>query len=574
VVVYRRTLIPFIFLGAAALRAQPADLILSHGKIVTVDAQFRIADSMAIRADRILAVGEPAEVARLAGPGTRRIDLRGKTVLPGLIDSHVHAAQAAMYEFDHPVPDMETIADVLRYIQSRAAAAKAGDWIVLTQVFITRLREQRFPTRAELDGAAPRNPVYFGTGPDAAVNSLALQLSGIGRDFRITDGLPGRIERDAGGQPTGILRNCSRLVKIHSGDKVPSADDRRARLRMLLADYNSVGLTSISEGDLGDADLETYRRLKDDGQLTCRVFVAYDVDAQMPLDRITARIEAAAANPLHRYNNMLWLRGIKSFLDGGMLTGSAYMLQPWGVSKVYSIDDPAYRGMRYIEPDKLVRIARCALQHDLQFTAHSVGDGAVQTLVDAYQEIDREFPLRAARPCITHANFMSAEIVRKMREIGIVANLQPDWLWLDGATLRKQFGDRRLEYFQPYKTLFASGVVVGGGSDHMQKIGSLRSINPYNPFLGMWIALARQPRWADQPLHPEQRISREQAIRLYTINNAWLTFEEKEKGSLEKGKLADLIVLDRDILTCPLDEVRQIQVERTYLGGKLIYQRQ
>jgi hypothetical protein len=568
-----RLVVSLLILVAAALCAQPADLILRHGKIVTVDPQFRIADSIAIRGDRILAVGRRAEVARLAGPATRQIDLRGRTVLPGLIDSHVHAAQAAMYEFDHPVPDMETIADVLRYIQSRAAVAKAGDWIVLTQVFITRLREQRFPTRAELDAAAPHNPVYFGTGPDAAVNSLALRLCGIGRDFRITDGLPGRIERDAAGEPTGILRNCGRLVKIHSGDRIPTAGDRGARLKLLLADYNSVGLTSISEGDLGDADLETYRRLKDDGQLTCRVFVAYDVDAQLPLDRITARILAAAANPLHRYNNMLWLRGIKSFLDGGMLTGSAYMLLPWGVSKVYSIDDPAYRGMRYIEPDKLVRIARCALRNGLQFTAHSVGDGAVQTLVDAYAEIDREFPVRAARPCITHANFMSAEIVRKMRELGIVANMQPDWLWLDGATLRKQFGDARLAYFQPYKTLFTSGVVVGGGSDHMQKIGSLRSINPYNPFLGMWIALARQPRWMDEPLDPEQRISREQAIRLYTINNAWLTFEEKEKGSLETGKLADLIVLDRDILTCPLDEVRQIQVERTYLGGKLIYQR-
>jgi predicted amidohydrolase YtcJ len=177
------------------------------------------------------------------------------------------------------------------------------------------------------------------------------------------------------------------------------------------------------------------------------------------------------------------------------------------------------------------------------------------------------------RPCITHANFMSAEIIRKMRELGIVANLQPDWLWLDGNTLRKQFGDQRLTFFQPYRTLFEQGVVVGGGSDHMQKIGSLRSINPYNPFLGMWITLTRQPRWGDQLVHPEQRISREQAIRLYTINNAWLTFEEREKGSLEPGKLADFIVLDRDILTCPLDDVRHIQVERTYLGGKLIYQR-
>jgi predicted amidohydrolase YtcJ len=147
-------------------------------------------------------------------------------------------------------------------------------------------------------------------------------------------------------------------------------------------------------------------------------------------------------------------------------------------------------------------------------------------------------------------------------------------LWLDGATLRKQFGDERLAYFQPYKSLFENGITVGGGSDHMQKIGSLRSINPYNPFLGMWITLTRQPRWSDQPLHTEQRISREQAIRLYTINNAYLMFEENERGSLENGKLADFIVLDRDILTCPVDEVRKIQVERTYLGDKLVYNRQ
>jgi hypothetical protein len=149
--------------------------------------------------------------------------------------------------------------------------------------------------------------------------------------------------------------------------------------------------------------------------------------------------------------------------------------------------------------------------------------------------------------------------------------MQPDWLWLDGATLRKQFGNERMAGFQPYKSLFDAGVTVGGGSDHMQKIGSLRSINPYNPFLGMWIAITRRPRWTDEPLHPEQRITREQAIRLYTINNAYLTFEEKEKGSLEPGKLADFIVLDRDILTCPVDEIRTIQVTQTYLGGRVVW---
>jgi predicted amidohydrolase YtcJ len=565
-------LIPCLFIWATAY-AQEASLVLYHGKIVTVDPQFRIVDSIAIRGNRIIGVGARQEVMGLAGPHTRRIDLHGKTLLPGLIDSHVHAADASMYEFDHPVPEMETIADVLKYIKARAAIAKEGDWIVLTQVFVTRLRDQRFPTRAELDAAAPHNPVYFGTGPDASVNSLALKLSGIDMNFQITDGKPGRIERDASGEPTGILRSCDRLVKIHSSEREPTEEDRMQRLKMLLADYNSVGITSISERDLGDEGIEVYRRLREKGELTCRVYVMSHVDAQMPLDKIEARIISAARSPLHEYDNMLWVRGIKTYLDGGMLTGSAYMLQPWGISKVYSIDDPNYRGMRYIDPEKLYQIARFALRNEMQYTAHSVGDGAVQAMVEAYSRVNDDFPVGPTRPCITHANFMTAEAIRKMKELGIVLDLQPAWLWLDGATLRKQFGDERLTYFQPYKSLFENGVVVGGGTDHMQKIGSFRSINPYNPFLGMSITLTRQPRWMDQPLHPEQRVSREQAIRLYTTNNAYLTFEEKEKGSLEEGKLADLIVLDRDILTCPLDEVRNIRVEQTYLGGKLVYAR-
>jgi predicted amidohydrolase YtcJ len=192
-----RAFILALLMCPLAAHAQEATTIFYHGKIVTVDPQFRVVDSMAIRGDRIVGVGARQEVAKFAGPNAIQIDLQGKTVLPGLIDSHVHAADAAMYEFDHPVPEMETIGDVLGYIKSRAVIAKEGDWIELTQVFVTRLRDQRFPTCAELDAAAPRNPVYFGTGPDASVNSMALKLSGIDKNFHITDGKPGRIERDA-----------------------------------------------------------------------------------------------------------------------------------------------------------------------------------------------------------------------------------------------------------------------------------------------------------------------------------------------------------------------------------------
>lgn len=552
-----------------------ADLVVLSGKIITVDPSFTIAEAMAVRGDRIVAVGTTEQIRRLAAPGSKIINLNGKTVLPGLIDSHVHPVSASMYEFDHQVPEMETIADVLKYIRSRAELLEDGEWISVSQVFITRLREQRYPTKAELDEAAPRNPVVFRTGPDAALNSLALKLSGIDRDFEITDGQPGRVEKDSNGEPTGILRSCSRFIKFVSPGKKPSQEDRLARLKQLLADYNSVGITSIVDGDAADDELELYRILKDRGELSCRTFVALSVDAQMPMEQIRERLRKAASSPLHQYDNMLWLRGAKSYLDGGMLTGSARMREPWGVSKVYSIEDPEYRGMLYIEPDRLYEIMKEALANDLQFTAHSVGDGAVHAFIEAAERIDRtDFRIRDKRPCITHSNFMSLEAVEKMAKLGVVANLQPAWLWLDAATLLKQFGQDRLAYFQPYKTIFELGTTVGGGSDHMQKIGSLRSINPYNPFLGMWITLTRKGRWMEGALHPEQRIARQQAIQLYTINNAFLTFEEKEKGSLEPGKLADFIVLDRDILTCPVDDIRSTTVEQTWIGGRLVYSKQ
>lgn len=563
-----------ILLGLSASRssAQPPDLIIHHGKIATVDDKFSLAQALAVRGERIVAVGTNDAVLKLAGPETKQINLEGRTVIPGLCDSHVHATGAAMYEYDHPIPEMDTVADVLKYIGGRAEALADGEWIMVRQVFITRLRDQRYPTRKELDAVSPKNPVMFSTGPDCVCNSLALQLSGIDRDFKITDGQAGQIEKDpVTGELTGILRSCSRLVKSKSNEKSASGDDRKQRLKQLFADYNAAGLTSVADRSAGGGAVNDYSEMRDRGDLTCRVFLSYSVDGSGSREKVEKGIQTAADHPLHKYNNRLWLRGIKVFLDGGMLTGSAYMRQPWGKSEIYSITDPEYRGLRYIAQEDLVHMARYALERDLQFTAHSVGDGAVHALIDAYAEINKDFPVRAHRPCITHCNFMSLEAVKQMQQIGIVADLQPAWLWLDGATLRKQFGDERLAYFQPYKTIFDHGVVVGGGSDHMQKIGSLRSVNPYNPFLAMWIALTRQPRRTDRPLHTEQAISREQALRLYTINNAFLTFEEKEKGSLEVGKLADFVVLKTDLLTCPVEEVRDIAVHETYLGGQKVY---
>jgi predicted amidohydrolase YtcJ len=569
----RSTFFLLIFFLVTRIDGAEADLILHNGRVVTVDDKFSIQQAVAIGSGRVLQTGKDRAVLKLKGANTEVIDLGGRMVVPGLMDSHTHPTGASMTEFDHSIPDMESIQDVLDYISARAKVVKPGEWVVLQQVFITRLREQRYPTRAELDRVAPEHPVMFRTGPDASLNSLALRLSGIDRNFEVRDGGAGLVEKDKNGEPTGILRNCSRFVRVKSSSREASADEKRERLRQLFRDYNSVGLTTICDRDASPAAIELFKELRTRGELTVRVAVSQDIPYLGELPKIQEQIRAVGRDPLFREKDE-WLRiiGIKTFLDGGMLTGSAYMRQPWGVSDTYAITDPDYRGVLFIPKDRLRVMVRTAAENGLQFTAHSVGDGAVHALLETYDELSKELPMRATRPCVTHANFQSREAVALAKRIGAVMDIQPAWLYLDTRTLTKQFGSERLRYFQPLRSLFKAGVVVGGGSDHMQKIGSMRAINPYNPFLGIQTAVTRRARWFEGRLHAEEALSREQALRMYTINNARLLFCEQTRGSLEPGKLADLVVLDTDLLKCAEEKIVSTRVLRTYIGGKLVFQ--
>ncbi|HEX3869250.1 MAG TPA: amidohydrolase [Pirellulales bacterium] len=560
-------------LAVSRASALEPDLILHHGKIVTVDKNFSIHEAIAIVDGKILAVGADDDILKLKGPRTESLDLEGRMLMPGLIDSHTHPANASMHEFDHEIPPMESISDVLDYVRRRAATLGPGVWIQVNQVFITRLKEQRYPTRAELDEAAPDNPVVFSTGPDASVNSLALKESGIDKDFKpSTPG--GLIERDAEGNPTGILRSASQFLKAKYPKTKATTEQKDDRLAMLMADYNSLGITGIVDRHCSDVGIEQYRRMLAADRLTVRVGISASLSNSISLDKLADRVQQIAHDPLATGSPRLRIIGVKTFLDGGMLTGSAYMREPWGVSRIYSIDDPRYRGILYIEHDRLVAMVRAAVENHLQFTAHSVGDGAVHALLDAYEEVNRGMPIAATRPCITHSNFMSNEAIEQAARLGVCMDIQPAWLWLDGKTLLAQFGNDRLRWFQPLKTIFASGAIVGGGSDHMQKIGRRRSVNTYDPFLAMWVAMKRMPRGMDVPLHPEEALSRQQALRFSTANNAWIMFLDDKVGTLEPGKLADMIVVDRDLLECPLDDVQDAQVLRTYVEGKLVYKRE
>jgi predicted amidohydrolase YtcJ len=554
----------------------PADLIVHHAKIVTVDAKFSIAEAIAVKDGRIQALGDDETIFKLSGPKTRVIDANGQTVLPGLYDSHVHPLMAATSEINGPLPDLRSLKDVFDFIKKRAAKTAAGEWIIVRFAFPTRLDEARFPTKAELDAAAPKHPVLYHAGPAGLANSLALKVSGVTKDTPNPPG--GVIVKDAAGEPTGMLRNAYSVLKgvsAHYDDKV-KPEAKRDAVKKLLRLYTEQGLTSIGDRNAGRDSLDIYLSLKEKNELPLRVNVARSFNPDGTREEIVRRLEELPGpdkrgGPTGVGDDQVRIGPIKLFLDGGMLNGTAYMRQPWPKGETYQITEDDYRGLLFLKPEPLRTVVDEAARRKWKVTAHCAGEAAMDALLDAYETVDRSLSLKERRFCITHANFPSQNNLERCKRLGVCADVQPAWLWKDGTTLLKVLGEKRMRWFSPYKS-WLQYTTIGGGSDHMIKLDPLEATNPWSPWLGLWITLARATE-RGTVLTPEERLSREQALRLYTTNNAYLNHEEKEKGSLEVGKLGDLIILDRDYLTCPLREVPETRVLTTIVGGKVVHER-
>jgi predicted amidohydrolase YtcJ len=567
---------PLIALILAAPAADPADLIVHNAKVITVDAKFSLAEAVAVRGGRIAAVGTNADVLKLRGPETRVIDAGGKTVLPGLWDSHTHPTGAAASEAREPLPVLNSIPEVLDYIRKRAAGTPAGQWVVLRYAFPTRLKEARFPTKAELDSAAQDHPVLYHAGPAGVANSRALQVSGVTRD---TPNPPaGEVVKDpTTGEPTGMLRNAYGVLKgVPGAGGELSADQRRAAVKKLFARYNSLGLTSVSDRNATRGDLDLYLVLQKAGELTVRVNVARSFDPAGSRDDVAKRFDAlpgkdGRGGPTGVGDESVKIGPIKLFLDGGMLNGTAYMRQPWPKGDTYQVTQDDYRGLLFIKPEQLRMAVAEGAKRKWQMTAHCAGEGAMDELLDAYEFVNRTAPIKDLRFCITHANFPSRFNLERCKALGVCADVQPAWLYKDGHTLQRVLGPQRMRWFQPYKS-WLEFTTIGGGSDHMIRYDPIDATNPWNPWLGMWEAVTRKLERGG--IHqPDEALSREQAIRLYTINNAYLHHEEADKGSLEVGKLADLILIDRDVLSCPEDDIRATVVRLTVVGGKVVYEK-
>ena len=546
-----------------------ADIILINGKIVTVDSNFTIAEALAISGDTIIAVGTNNTILKLSGDETRIIDLHGKTVIPGLIDSHLHPEQASVSELYDEIPDIQTINQLLDWIKRQAAKKTQGEWIIFPKFFSTRLIEMRQPGLNELDQSAPTNPVFLNGSFGGMINSAAMKLS----DITSKTDHPGLIKDSKTGLLTGFIRaSAFNLLKLPR-EKELSNQEAQAALVEMLNRYNRYGITSLFSGAGDFESVKIYQDMSEKKILTARIY-------QNILLQTTGSISKKSVTDILRsYESITgsgdkWVKigSLKVFLDGGILTGTAYLQEPWGekAGKIFDIEDPSYRGIVNYSREELFDIVSVANEFNWSFTAHATGDGSVNLLLDVFKEVDQLKTIKEKRFSIIHGNFFSSEAIEEMRELGVYANIQPAWFFKDADAMVTILGNTRVEFFHPNKSMIHAGVMINGGSDHMVKWDANTSINPYNPFLAMWTMITRKTE-RGSVIGASEAVSREEALKIYTINNAFASFEESLKGSIEPGKLADIAVLTDDYLSCREDDIKDIEALITIVGGKIVY---
>jgi predicted amidohydrolase YtcJ len=319
--------------------------------------------------------------------------------------------------------------------------------------------------------------------------------------------------------------------------------------------------------------VKIYREMSDKKILTARIYqnILLPAAASVSKESVEAQLKSYEGST---GLGDKWVRigSLKVFMDGGILTGTAWLQEPWGekAGKIFGIKDPSYRGVVNYSRDELLDIVTLANEFNWSFTAHATGDGSVNLLLDVFKEVNMKKSIKERRFSIIHGNFFSREAIELMAELGVYANVQAAWFYKDADAMVSILGNRRVESFHPNRTMTDAGVMINGGSDHMVKWDANASINPYNPFLGMWAMISRKTE-RGSVVNPSEAVTREEALKIYTINNAYASFEESLKGSIEPGKLADLAVLTDDYLSCPEDEIKDIEALITIVGGEIVY---
>ena len=552
----------------------PADLVVLNGKIVTVNPRFSIVEATAVRDGRFVAVGANARVKKLVGDRTRVIDARGKTVIPGLIETHVHAIGVARDEAVQPFVQLGSIAEIQQWVRQQARTAPEDEWIQIPRIDLTRLREGRLPTRSELDTATSERPVVFnwqyGSRQIQVLNTAALRAAKITRDTPEPAGGKTRILKDDQGELTGVLENPDGLTSKFRQSKPVSDEAFLAALKRVHRSYNRIGITSVIERNSNLEGYRAYEQLKAAGELTVRATVTIGFGSHNTVEEAEKAIRGL---PFRFGDGDEWLRvgPLKIFVDGGILYGTAYMREPYGpqANQFYGFTDPDHRGTVNFTAERIENMMRAAHRSGWQMCSHVTGDAGVDLVLDALERVNREMPLKEWRYTLVHAYFPNRTAIRRAAALGVCVDTQPAWYYKDGDALAKALGESRLRHFIGLADWRKGGLKVAINSDHMHGVDPNKSLNPFNPFLAMYVAVTRRTE-SGRVIGTEQRISREQALRMTTIDAAYLSFDEKQKGSIEVGKLGDLVLLSDDLLTCDAERIKDIHPLTTVVGGKVV----
>jgi len=555
-------------LGPATSRVDPADLVFINGNIYTVNDKQPHAEALAVKADRIIFVGSNSESKKYQGANTRVIDLHGATVVPGMTDAHYHFLGVGQREMNLNLEGITNLEDFLAKVKARVDQAKPGEWVTGRGWIETFWKPPVFPTRWDLDKISPNNPVFLGRadGHGAVANSAALKLGNVTKETK--DPFGGQVLRDKQtGEPTGmLLDNAQSFVARQIPAGTRGSDEQAA----ILANDRSVmlGWTQVQDPGGSYEDVELYQKLYGEGKLKIRIYKAvYGPGPQAQrLLREGPIIEA--------FNNRLNVRAIKVVSDGALGSRGAALLEPYSdVPEIKTADGRMQRNVGFlrVKEEEMLPMLKEALQKGIQVETHAIGDYANRFVLDEYEKALTAVPKdqrKIAQPRwrIEHSQIVNPTDIPRFAKLGIIPSMQPSHAIGDLHFAPSRLGTERLKGAYAWNSFIKTGVIVPGGSDAPVERGE--------PMIEFYAAVARKDirGFSGEGWHPEEKVTREQALKMFTIWPAYVAFEENVRGSIEVGKLADLTVLSADIMKIPEMDILKTHCVMTVIGGEIVYE--
>ena len=498
------------------------------------------AQAIAIQNDKIAKVGTNKEIEPWIRKDTKVIDLKGRTVVPGFIDTHVHVTGFGRSLAWVDLRDVQSIREIQERLKKRVQETPKGRWIMGGGWDQERLVERRYPTRWDLDDFSPENPVVFNRvcGHICVTNSKALELTGITAETTPPPG--GQIDKDPNtGEPTGILRENA-MDLVCKAMPPPSEEELTEAATLACQKAVEAGLTSLHWMIYSPIEIRIIQKFRAQNKLPLRVYLVVPVELLDPL------IDLGLCTGFG--DSMIRIGSIKIVADGSLGARTAALHEPYS-------DDPATKGMMLYAQEELNELVAKAHKAHLQLAIHAIGDQTIDMVLTALEKALEETPRKDHRHRIEHASVLNEALIRRMKRLEVIASIQPHFVISDFWVVDR-VGPTRARWVYPFKTLLQDGIQVAGGSDC--------PVEPINPLLGIYAAVAREAL-------PQERITVDDALRVYTVNGAYASFEENVKGSIEEGKLADFVVLSHDPLTIPSSKIKDIRVETTIMGGRVVY---